>query len=195
MTYLPSQETIKAFADESGMTEIGGDRCDADTLEVQSEFWRLVARRDKDPQHSSETYEDTLRYQNLVQQIACNPTNGLAWADYADTEFMRNGWSEKIEDTLTLSQKYAPFEGNALTLRLGLLSKLTAVEQTKRLHLFEKDIVTLITFASTSAVATLLNKLSDPSRRWAMDQAASLPKERRASIERQLQSIKMPGAD
>ena len=195
MTNLPSQETVKTFADESGIAEVGGDRCDADTLALQSEFWRLVAGRDKDPQHSPGTYEDTMRHENLVQQISCNPTNGLAWADYADAEFRRNGWGVKIENTLKLSQKYAPVEGDALTLRLVLLSKLTALEQTKSLHLFEKDIVTLINFASISAVATLLDKLSEQSRSWAMDQVRSLPKERRASIERKLQSINRPAAD
>ena len=115
----------------------------------------------------------------------------MAWADYADAEFTRNGWSVNIENTLTLSQEYAPVEGDALTLRLGLLSKLTAIEQTRSLHLFEKDIVTLINFASIPAIATVLNKLSEQSLGWAKNQMRSLPRERRSSIERELQS-KMP---
>ena len=191
MTDLPSQQTVKTFANNSGIAEVGGERCDADTLALQSEFWRLVDGRDREPQHSLGSYEATMRHENLVQQLSCNPTNGLAWADYADAEFTRNGWSVNIENTLTLSQEYAPVEGDALTLRLGLLSKLTAVEQTRSLHLFEKDIVTLINFASIPAIATVLNKLSEQSLGWAKNQMRSLPKERRSSIERELQS-KMP---
>ena len=191
MTDLPSQQTVKTFANNSGIAEVGGERCDADTLALQSEFWRLVDGHDREPQHSPGSYEATMRHENLVQQLSCNPTNGLAWADYADAEFTRNGWSVNIENTLTLSQEYAPVEGDALTLRLGLLSKLTAVEQTRSLHLFEKDIVTLINFASIPAIATVLNKLSEQSLGWAKNQMRSLPKERRSSIERELQS-KMP---
>jgi hypothetical protein len=191
MTDLPSQQTVKTFANNSGIAEVGGERCDADTLALQSEFWRLVDGRDREPQHSPGSYEATMRHENLVQQLSCNPTNGLAWADYADAEFTRNGWSVNIENTLTLSQEYAPVEGDALTLRLGLLSKLTAIEQTRSLHLFEKDIVTLINFASIPAIATVLNKLSEQSLGWAKNQMRSLPKERRSSIERELQS-KMP---
>ena len=191
MTDLPSQQTVKTFANNSGIAEVGGERCDADTLALQSEFWRLVDGRDREPQHSPGSYEATMRHENLVQQLSCNPTNGLAWADYADAEFTRNGWSVNIENTLTLSQEYAPVEGDALTLRLGLLSKLTAIEQTRSLHLFEKDIVTLINFASIPAIATVLNKLSEQSLGLAKNQMRSLPKERRSSIERELQS-KMP---
>jgi hypothetical protein len=191
MTDLPSQQTVKTFANNSGIAEVGGERCDADTLALQSEFWRLVDGRDRERQHSPGSYEATMRHENLVQQLSCNPTNGLAWADYADAEFTQNGWSVKVENTLKLSQKYAPVEGDALTLRLGLLGKLTEVEQTKSLHLFEKDVVTLINFASIPAIATVLTKLSEQSRGWAINQMRSLPQERRSSIERELQS-KMP---
>jgi hypothetical protein len=191
MTELPSQQTIKTFASNSGIAEVGGERCDADTLALQSEFWRLVERRDRETQHSQGSYEATMRHENLVQQLSCNPTNGLAWADYADAEFTQNGWSVKVENTLKLSQKYAPVEGDALTLRLVLLSKLTEVEQTKNLHIFEKDVVILINFASIPAIATLLTKLSEQSRGWAINQMRFLPQERRSSIEKEMQS-KMP---
>lgn len=118
----PEPAAVRDFVNSSGLAD-GSASCSADTLVLVAEFWRELARlRGAEAVTGEASFEADLREANALQQVSCNPTDGLAWADAADVRRAREGWSESILRHLAMSQKYTPFEGDALALRIDVLS-------------------------------------------------------------------------
>lgn len=186
MTQAPQAEAIRRFAEEAGLAQ-AGDTCDADTLAIRAEFWRLVEERRSGETSSDMTaadlaHERDLRSSNLLQQISCSPTNGTAWAELAEYEAASRGWSDKVANYLKLSERYAPFEGVALATRIEVLARM-APRDDDTLELLRRQLAMSLNYAAPQEVAAQLELLPTSEVAWVEDFVLGLPEARRAAIE------------
>jgi hypothetical protein len=171
------------------MTQIA-ESCDAEMLQEQSEFWRIVAsRRTKVTPGSDIAFEDALREATLTQQLSCFPTTGLAWADLASLSVSRSGWDQRSRRYIELSQRYAPHEGLALALRLKLLGGGVGEADERLREAYLRDLGTVLEFGSPQLAASTLQTLDELQRGWADERLQSLPEARREDIVRALEAI------
>lgn len=187
MTQAPQAEAIRRFADEAGLAQ-AGDTCDADTLAIRAEFWRLVEERRSGETSSDVTaadlaHERDLRSSNLMQQISCSPTNGTAWAELAEYEAASRGWSDKVANYLKLSERYAPFEGVALGTRLEVIARMAPRDDHDTLELLRRQLAASLQYAAPREIAAQLELLPTSEVAWVEDYVLGLPDARRAAID------------
>lgn len=182
MTQAPQPEAIRRFADEADLTQ-AGDTCDADTLAIRAEFWRLVEeRRSADVSAADRAFERDLRSSNLIQQISCSPTNGTAWAELAEGEVASRGWSDTVDHYLTLSERYAPYEGLALSTRIRVLGSSGDLNDADTLAMLRRQLATSLQYASPRDVAIEIEQLPASQIKWFEDYIRRLPETRRDAI-------------
>jgi hypothetical protein len=161
-------------------------------LQAQSEFWRIVAsRRTAATEASDLAFEDALREAALTQQISCLPTSGLAWADLAALSVSRGGWDEKSLRYLELSQRLAPYEGEALALRLKLMAGGLGEAGGNLRDDYLRDLGTALEFGTPQLAATALKALDGAERAWVEARLRSLPEDRQAAIAQALEALKL----
>lgn len=183
----PGTAVVREFATTSGLAD-SSSYCDADSLEMAGIFWRELAqlRREKKAMAAA-AFDLAQREVNALQRVTCNPTDGLAWADLADTALARAGWSDTVARQLQMSHKYAPFEGVALSMRLRLLSSQFSTGATAAdaglEAVFARDLDATLAYAAPEALAAALSALP---RTWApraRELALALPAGRRETVE------------
>lgn len=195
MTTAPQPDAIRRFAAEAGLDQ-PGDTCDADTLAARAEFWRMIDDRRGSPQAvGSRQAEAMLREANLLQQIGCTPTNGLAWAELAGLEWDARGWSELVSQYLTLSQRYAPYEGLAVRARLAALIRPDAPRGEAELGLLRRDLATILQFASPREAADEVFRLPREDRTWADAYLETIAPERSSAIRSSIEARAATQAD
>lgn len=170
------------FARQAGLSD-PGRTCDTDTLWADAAFWRLAARPAGEGFGSPEAREAVrLREATILRQIGCEPTNGLAWADLADVRSL-DGWSEAIERYLALSQLYAPYEGEAVRMRLKTLAGHGRGLGERATELARKDFSTMLHYATPEEAAGVVRDLGSDLGDWARIQLRNLTPERREAVE------------
>lgn len=190
MTTAPSPDAVRDFAAEAGLSQ-PGDTCDGDTLSARAAFWRLVDdRRSASGSTSPEIRADegALRVANLVQQINCYPTDGMAWADLAAATVAHGGRREDVTRYLRISQDYAPFDGQAVIIRISLLAPISDHLTGDANDILVRDLATAIDYLPPPRVASALAELGPDRRASVDDYLASLKEDRRTAIERAIQA-------
>ena len=177
---VPSPEAVASFASELRQE---GQTCDADALYAEAEFWRTIAAgRSPDISVDVNQKELALREANIMQQISCNPTDGLAWADDAEVAARRGVGVDEIARRLVVSQRYAPYEGQALRMRLEVCAGLKEVSGDIR-DVWLGDIRTTLRFGSPALAAWTLSVLPPDLVNAAEIEMIALPAARRRDIE------------
>jgi hypothetical protein len=195
----PEPAVIQAFATTTGLADSSG-QCDADSLEMAGIFWRELDRLRQETEATGDAaFERAQREANALQRVSCNPTDGLAWVDLADTAITRAGWSDAVDRQLLMSHKYAPFEGVALSMRLRLLSSrfrtspITADAGLERV--FARDLDATLAYAAPEAVAAALSDLPGDWARRARQLALALPAGRRETVEALIANLQKGGTN
>jgi hypothetical protein len=187
----PEPAAIRKFVADAGLAQVDVG-CDAEMLQAQSEFWRIVAsRRTAATEASDLAFEDALREAASTQQISCFPTSGLAWADLAALSVSRGGWDEKSLRYLELSQRLAPYEGEALALRLKLMAGGLGEAGGNLRDDYLRDLGTALEFGTPQLAATALKALDGAERAWVEARLRSLPEDRQAAIAQALEALKL----
>lgn len=189
MKQVPEPEAISRFAADAGLNQ-AGDTCDADTLSTRAEFWRLVKEmRSAEPQSTPMASDGALQEANLIQQISCSPTNGVAWAELAAIEAETSGWTDKVMRYLALSQQYTPYEGLALEMRLTLLGSSDAGPNERVREILRRDLATILHHAEPTYAAGEIAILRGGDRTWAEAFMQSLSADRIAAIQSALKAL------
>lgn len=185
MTTAPQSEAIRRYAASAGLADVG-DSCDTHLLADRAEFWRIVADRGSYETAAKDKVVSDLRRANLTQQISCTPTDGLAWAELASIEQTERGWSDKVLHYLSLSQRYAPYEGPALTTRLDVLSR---SEEPQASDLLRRDLIAVLEYASPREAAIQMEHLNPRARAWAEDYLSTLETFRSDAIRKVMRDL------
>lgn len=182
MDQAPAPMAIEAFARENGLGRLG-ETCDPEVLYAEASFWRyVVASRDATVQHDLRDREILMREANTLQQISCNPTDGLAWADLADTALRRGLGRDDVRQRLSLSRRYAPYEGEALRARLDIYSSLDGGTDVR--DLWRDDFQTALLYGSPDLAASAGLALPEDLKSLAYQEMLALPEARIEAIKR-----------
>ena len=182
MDQAPTPMAVEAFARENGLGRLGAT-CDPAVLYAEAAFWRyVVASRDETVPPDVRNREILWREAITLQQISCNPTDGLAWADTADTALRRGAGLADVRQRLSLSRRYAPYEGEALRARLDTYSFLD--DGSEVLEFWRDDLRTALLFGSPDLAASAMLALPEDLKPLASKKIQALPAARREAIER-----------
>jgi len=182
MDQAPAPGAVEAFARENGLGR-QGETCDPGVLYAEASFWRyIVASRNDTVPRDLRDREILMREANTLQQISCNPTDGLAWADHADTAIRRGLGRADVRQRLSLSRRYAPYEGEALKARLDIYSSLDDGSDVRDLWL--DDFQTALLFGSPDLAVSAALALPEDLKPLAFQKVLALPAARREAIER-----------
>ena len=189
MRDAPQPEAVRRFVASTDMTD-ATNSCDADLLRGQANFWRVVSNhRRQGGSTDGLALEDRLRESTLLQQISCYPTNGIAWAELATLELTKPHAEEQAMRFLTLSQKYAPYEGEALEIRLKLLLTRRELRDGSRQSVFQRDIITAIEYGPVELAAFAIEHLDPGGRKWAESLIQRLEPPRRDALRRAAEGL------
>lgn len=184
MAQAPTPMAVEAFARANGLGRLG-ETCDPVVLYTEASFWRyIVASRDETVPRDVRDREILMREANNLQQISCNPTDGLAWADHADTALRRGLGRADVRQRLSLSHRYAPYEGEALQARLDIYSSLEDGSDVR--DLWRDDLQAALLFGSPDLAASAALALPEDLKPLASQKMQALPAARREAIERAL---------
>lgn len=186
MNQAPRDDLVRRFAASASLLQVD-DSCDADTLAARATFWRTIAERRR-AGGSIPPFEGALREGNLLQQIACTPTDGMAWAELAEAEHLAKGETDRTITYLALSQHYAPYEGLALRMRLRLLTAEGATQFDKAEHLLRSDLATILEYGTPQEAAGYVMRLRGSIRAWAYTHIQTLDAERQTALHSSLET-------
>lgn len=112
------------------------------------------------------------------EALACQPTNGLAWARLAFASWFLGQPAGLQARYLDYSQLYAPAELGALKARFAQWARVTPVVMSDASRSFERDLRTLMTSAPVSVAVPLLKGMPPWSREAIVHVARVLPQDR-----------------